>query len=324
MGLNLTDNELDAMDGLPHFHRCLYIFGIRRYMDYASGIVGIKREISYKSLAEEVYEEPIKGVKNTTKSRDQIKRALSVLEKKALIKRQSIIKKDEKTLILSCPLAMTDKSIQNKAAPWPPHSAAPQAALGDACNQNKEKAYKNSVPQDWASATAENKSRPASRPSDFEKAAPHPLSDITKLNSTILRTQNFLTVDENKFLNLFTDLRLTVNLAGDLKAITTAKTLIQAGVTIQEAQEALEVKLAAYKGNRTPHPSYFLQAILDYKKDLTAIQQQPEVTHEHKPATTYTRPRITHAERRKRMAEWAAKKERELEEERPESDNLAL
>lgn len=97
--------------------------------------------------------------------------------------------------------------------------------------------------------------------------------NLTKLNYT--ETANILSTEENKFINLFTDLKLYVGMPLDLKAITTAKALIKHGVTLEEAADALKIKLAAYKGSRTPHPSYFKDAILDYKKDLESIKQEP-------------------------------------------------
>lgn len=283
MPVLLSDEELQALEGLPHLHRCLYIFGIRRYMDYTTGITGIKREISYKSLSEEAYVAPRRGSSDTgSQSRDQVKRALIVLEQAGLIKRKSIVTKTEKKLILECVLAKTDNYVQNKAAPYPPHSPAPQAAPEINKNENTENPYSDNDLQHGATLESNDQSRPASRPVDFEKAARHPLSGKdTILNYTALHVDNFLTPDENRFLNLFTDLKLSLNLAGDLKAITAAKALVKAGVTLQEAREALETKLAAYKGDRTPHPSYYTQAIIDYKRDLEAIKQQSSEVNTH-------------------------------------------
>lgn len=318
MGLQLSDAELDALDGLPHLHRCLYIFGIRRYMDYATGIVGIKREISYNSLAQEIYVEPKRGVKTSSSSRDQIKRALKILENKGLIKRQSVVTKDEKILILSCPLAMTDKSIQNKAAPWPPHSPALKAAPENESNKNEEKIYKNSVLQDDCNDNKEYKSRPESRPDDFKKPARYPLSVNTKLNSTSARA-SFLSAEENQFMSLFFDLKLGLKLAGDLKAITAAKNLVASRVPIGVAKEAIEAKLAGYEGNRTPHPSYFVQAVLDYHHDLQNLKQPSEVKSDgqsNRPSKP-TRPKYeTLVERTKReLDESAARTRKQYEQE---------
>ncbi len=69
MGIHLNDEELLALTGLPDIHIRLYIFGIRRYMDYTNGVVGVKRRISYQSLSEVLYIEPIRGVKTPQKTK---------------------------------------------------------------------------------------------------------------------------------------------------------------------------------------------------------------------------------------------------------------
>lgn len=56
----LFDSEWDALAGLPAFQFKLYLV-LRWYMDKATGRVGIKRGISLKSLAEEMYVEPVRG-----------------------------------------------------------------------------------------------------------------------------------------------------------------------------------------------------------------------------------------------------------------------
>lgn len=56
--MKVTDEELSALRGLPHLQQLLYLTGIKPYVDYRTGIVGISRGISYQSLAEELYIEP--------------------------------------------------------------------------------------------------------------------------------------------------------------------------------------------------------------------------------------------------------------------------
>jgi hypothetical protein len=262
MGLNLSDSELEAMDGLPHLHRCLYIFGIRRYMDFKTGITGIKREISYKSLAEEIYEEPIAGIKMTAKSRDQIKRALTVLEKKGLIKRQSIIKKDEKILILSCLLAKRDESVQNKAAPRPPHPAAPQTALVDNSKNNIET---NTYDKQ------EKESRPTSRPSDFEKAARHPYSG--KLNNNNNTRQQFL--------DLLTAKRFPVSYLADDRTRHMLDTWEQAGITQDEAVAAIkhgDNEVLSRQG-RVTVPWYYQDIPFQLRGEVKHDKRQQTDTH---------------------------------------------
>lgn len=56
----LFDSEWEALQGLPPFQFKLYMV-LRWFMDRATGRVGIKRGISLKSLAEEMYVEPVRG-----------------------------------------------------------------------------------------------------------------------------------------------------------------------------------------------------------------------------------------------------------------------
>jgi hypothetical protein len=300
MPILLSDDELDALEGLPHLHRCLYIFGIRRYMDYQTGITGIKRKISYKSLSEEIYVTPHQGfVDSGAKGREAMRRAVKALERSGLI----TIKSSSKNLILECCLAKSDKSVQNK----PDTNPTPKPDM----KADTSKTLK----------TSENTSGPITKPDTQADIHPtrqpdtHPVSDITKLNCTVLH--DFLSTDENRFLNLFTDMKLNLKPAGDLKAITSAKALVAAGVTLEVASQALKIKIEAYyekyPNGKTPHPSYFTDAILDYHRDLEAIKQKPEETNNHERIRTRTiqaKP-DRRAEAYKRLAKWAEKREQE-------------
>ena len=42
-----NDQEDDALQGLPWLAQLLYLPGLRPYMDYASGVVGVERVVSY-------------------------------------------------------------------------------------------------------------------------------------------------------------------------------------------------------------------------------------------------------------------------------------
>ena len=48
MDYTITMIELEALVGLPHLQQLTYLRGIRPYMDLKTGIVGIKRKISYQ------------------------------------------------------------------------------------------------------------------------------------------------------------------------------------------------------------------------------------------------------------------------------------
>ncbi len=111
MDYKINQQERNALKGLPHLSRLTYLEALRPYMDYSTGIVGIKRGISYQSLREELYVEPHTGYVNSgSPSKQQIRRAIETLVRAGLIVIQSIGKK----LILKCELATWDYCDQNK------------------------------------------------------------------------------------------------------------------------------------------------------------------------------------------------------------------
>ncbi|CEG58256.1 TPA: hypothetical protein F7001_02540 [Legionella pneumophila] len=127
MDFLINDKELAALCGLPHLQQLAYLRGIRPYMDVKTGLVGIKRGISYQSIAEQLYIEPHQGIKSESYSRMQIRRALSALGRMGLITPQS----EGLKLILKCELATKDYSVQNKV------DLNPTQQLGPAKNQHR-------------------------------------------------------------------------------------------------------------------------------------------------------------------------------------------
>lgn len=116
----ITKAEHDALYGLPFLQQLLYFRAIRPYMDFASGLVGIERGISYQSLAEECFVAPHPGYAVTRVGRDQVRRGVVGLEQKKIIQRRS----EGRCLIIQCLLATQDSCVQNKAATRPPQQAA--------------------------------------------------------------------------------------------------------------------------------------------------------------------------------------------------------
>ncbi|MCW8386852.1 hypothetical protein OQJ15_11095 [Fluoribacter dumoffii] len=111
MYFTVNDQELDALCGLSYIQQITYLRGIRPYMDRNTFIVGIKRRISYQSLAEVLYIEPHQGITESgSPSRQQIRRAIKGLERSGLIAIQSF----DKHLILKCLLADISYCLQNK------------------------------------------------------------------------------------------------------------------------------------------------------------------------------------------------------------------
>ncbi|USQ12959.1 hypothetical protein J2N86_09620 [Legionella lytica] len=119
MDFLLNQNELAALDGLPHLQQLAYLRGIRPYMDVKTGLVGVKRRISHQSISEQLYIEPRPGIKSQSFSRDQVRRAIAGLARAGAI----IVHSEDMHLILKCELATIGYSGQNKAAINPPQKA---------------------------------------------------------------------------------------------------------------------------------------------------------------------------------------------------------
>jgi hypothetical protein len=119
MDFVINGDELTAISGLPHIQQLAYLRGIRPYMDVKTGLVGIKRRISYQSISEQLYVDPHQGIKSQSFSRDQVRRAVSGLVRVGIIEVQS----EGMQLILKCQLATRAFSVQNKAAINPPQKA---------------------------------------------------------------------------------------------------------------------------------------------------------------------------------------------------------
>jgi hypothetical protein len=119
MDFILNTEELALLYGLPHIQQLLYLRGIRPYMDVKTGLVGIKRRISYQSISEQLYVEPHQGIKSQSFSRDQLRRAVSGLARAGVITVQS----EGMQLILKCESATRDYSVSNKAAINPPRKS---------------------------------------------------------------------------------------------------------------------------------------------------------------------------------------------------------
>ncbi|WP_412755625.1 hypothetical protein [Legionella longbeachae] len=120
MDFLINGEELAVLGGLPHIQQLTYLRGIRPYMDVKTGLVGVKRGISYQSISEQLYVELHQGIKSQSFSRDQVRRAVSGLVRAGIIEMQS----EGMQLILKCNLASRHFSVQNKAAINPPQKAA--------------------------------------------------------------------------------------------------------------------------------------------------------------------------------------------------------
>lgn len=103
------------MRGLSLLARSVYVFGLRPYMDYRTGLVGVVRGISYQSIAEELYVEPGPGVTDSgSPTVRQLERAVVRLERAGLVARDASANERARKLVFCLPLAASDKSAPNK------------------------------------------------------------------------------------------------------------------------------------------------------------------------------------------------------------------
>ena len=124
MQMRICSEEMEALDGLSLLPRCVYLFGIRPHMDYATGMVGIKRGISWQSLAESCYIEHHQGRKDAgTPHKSRIRRAVDELVREGIIEQQT----KDRRLVFKCLHAVTDQSEQEKPDRRPTHVRHTQA-----------------------------------------------------------------------------------------------------------------------------------------------------------------------------------------------------
>ncbi len=99
------------MDYLPHVDQVLYLRGIRRRMNYQTGITGIDAPISYAWLAQLADVHPEIGSNAAPKARmtlSAIRCSLARLERAGLIER---IPNNERRLVFRCLLASREESV---------------------------------------------------------------------------------------------------------------------------------------------------------------------------------------------------------------------
>ncbi len=264
MAISLSDEELEHLQGLPHVLLSLYILGIRRYMDYKTGIVGIKRKISYQSLAEEIYIEPIAGVKTGAKSRQQIRRAVKSLERAGLI----TIKSSGKNLILNCVLAKTDGSVQNKADTRPTQEADTKADT----DISKKTPEKTTTKPDF-----KEEGRHIGRHIEIAQADTPPVSGIYNTgggdNARDLMSDFKNLIYQGKY-------ELRYPQTWDGKTISMISAWIRQGVTLAEAEIAMD-NAKAKATTPIRHPAYYLQAVLRYQHDSQEIRKKSEEVKNH-------------------------------------------
>ncbi|RNE89858.1 hypothetical protein [Marichromatium sp. AB31] len=106
-----NESEDDALHGLPWSAQLIYLRALRPHMDYASGIVGQRRGISLRGLAETLHVEHGQGRRDAgDPSQKAIRHALELLEKAGLIEKIPA----DRRLVFRLPLADTDSSASEK------------------------------------------------------------------------------------------------------------------------------------------------------------------------------------------------------------------
>lgn len=133
----ISDAEREALRGLSHAAQLLYVLGLRPWMDYATGVAGAVRRITYQQLREVLTVEPVPGVPTPRAiTDDQLKRRLAELERGGLIERCSVAQSHgagspRLHLQVRFLIAETDAddgawphSVQNQAATRPPLASA--------------------------------------------------------------------------------------------------------------------------------------------------------------------------------------------------------
>lgn len=125
-------DEFEAMRELTRTETKVYLH-LRHHMDYATGVVGVKRKISYQSIREYIEEIPPRGSKEPAykPSKQQINRVLRKLEVAGVIKRLHSGKPNE-YMVFKLVLAATDLDRPNEER----HMSDTRAATRGATQQN--------------------------------------------------------------------------------------------------------------------------------------------------------------------------------------------
>lgn len=127
--MRLDDEELELLAGhgasrLSHAAKVAYLLGIRPYMDFATGLVGYRRRVSYQSLAELLEFSPGRGSHRPQQrfSREALRAVFRELERAGLIR---WIKNEDSCLFFECLAATRDISPEMRNNPRTTPSSHP-------------------------------------------------------------------------------------------------------------------------------------------------------------------------------------------------------
>lgn len=110
-GYFLSQQEQEALDGLPLLARLLYLVAIRSRMDKKTKLVGMYPKVSWRAFTEWLEVEGMPGIKAQRPSEQQVRRSARHLEKQGLVQMRSV----DKQLIMHLPMAVVGFSAANKA-----------------------------------------------------------------------------------------------------------------------------------------------------------------------------------------------------------------
>lgn len=111
--LNDAEQAILRRSELSHPARLLYVLGIRPHMDFATGIAGKRRRISYQGLHEvlEFVPEPGSQRERQDYSRKMLIRLIDELERHGLVRR---LPNDFRAIFLECPVADREDASKNR------------------------------------------------------------------------------------------------------------------------------------------------------------------------------------------------------------------
>jgi hypothetical protein len=147
-----NEHEDAALESLPPEIERLYLRGIRKHMDYATGITGVKRRVSMEGFSELLNYYPPAGSKEKPRlySRQQITRMIDKLEAAGLVVRLHRGKGVKAAMEFNLPLACHDadqqraESEQEGASNQSPHGCQLQEVNSEQGSSNEDRATSGS------------------------------------------------------------------------------------------------------------------------------------------------------------------------------------
>jgi len=242
--IRITVAEFEALAGLPHSVCWLYI-QLRRRMDYATGMAGIRPLISWRAMREEMHVWSHQGIAEEMPDKAQLKRWVAWLEKVGLVRTET----RGKQLIFRFLKANTDKSVQKKADPRPTHPSRPTS------DPSKPKQNKGFEVSGYKPTTHV-------RPT---KADPHPVSGNTGSSSKLCSNSPRARVDPGELKTTLRHLgKKHPRLAFDAITVGLAEGWAERGVTPADIEAVVGDLLTRRCKPEQIHVGYLVGPVNDY------------------------------------------------------------